>query len=141
MEPIGLKVQDYQESELQELAVEKDELILFSHNYEYGYDFKRSYLVNNKITPGHVIKAATSLNISIQEAINSYRKYEVLGLVIPRFDVELLDELINSDDDLTAMSRRIKKKSVILMIFLAGGSSSSSTIGSFCIKGFGKRYL
>ena len=110
LEPLGLRIRDYPFEDLSRIEIDRDDLTLFSHNHIHGYHHKKDSWSDNIVRPGHLVRAATSLSVSIKEVISKYSAFKGLGLIIPDYNIELLEDLVSSDDDLIAMSKTLTKE-------------------------------
>jgi hypothetical protein len=62
------------------------------------------------MTSAHLIKAAVNLNESVQDTLVRFQKFVPLGLQIPEFNLESLEELVKSEQDLIALSKTLTKE-------------------------------
>ena len=108
--PLGLKLRQVDPSLINKITVTREDLIAFSERFRSFYDYKGSSWVNNQVTPAKLIKAAVNLNEPVRDTLARFQRFIPLGLQIPEFDLEPLEELVKSEEDLIALSKTLTKE-------------------------------
>jgi len=108
--PLGFKLQQVDLSLIENLTVTREDLIAFSEGFRSSYAWEGSSWISNQVTAAHLVKAAVNLNEPMQSIVTRFQKFMPLGLRIPEFDLNSLENLINSEQDLIALSKTLTKE-------------------------------
>ncbi|MEL7507734.1 MAG: hypothetical protein AAFN42_10425 [Cyanobacteria bacterium J06554_1] len=108
--PLGLLLPDVQTDAVRDIVVEREDAIAFSEEFQSSYSTIVSTWLTDQVTPAHLITAAVNLNESIAEVYQRFQKFTPLGLKLPQTDLPLLQELIDTEDNVVAFSKHLTKE-------------------------------
>ena len=107
--PLGLSIPEVDIDVVKNISVTRSDSILFSETNDSDYLSRRSPWMDDVVGPSHLITGVIKLNASVTDILHQFQKFAPLGLKIQTMDLDLLQTLINSDDDLTVFSRNLTK--------------------------------
>ncbi|MBE9065318.1 caspase family protein [Leptolyngbya cf. ectocarpi LEGE 11479] len=108
--PLGLLLPDVEPDAVKNIVIEREDAIAFSEEFQSSYSTIVSTWLTDQVTPAHLITAAVNLNESIADVYQRFQKFTPLGLKLPPVDQTLLQELIDTEDNVVAFSKHLTKE-------------------------------
>jgi len=84
------------------ISVTREDALAFSEGFEFTYSRVVSTWLDDQVTPAHLITASVNLNESIADVFKRFEKFTLLGLKLPQVDFNILQNLIDSEENLIA---------------------------------------
>jgi Caspase domain len=104
----GILIPENIPKSIRNYKVKSDDLELLCKDLRYNNDL-RNWL-EDKVTPLHIIQAATVLKKPVSEIINSLQKFTPLGLDIPQISAKFYSEYIADQEEMIAFSENLDGK-------------------------------
>ncbi len=108
--PLGLVLPQVDLDLITEIAVTREDALAFSEQFTPAYSRVVSTWLEDQVTSAHLITASINLNESIADTFNRFQKFSPLGLKLPQVDLSILQSLIDSEDNVIALSKCLTKE-------------------------------
>lgn len=108
--PLGLVLPKMDSDIVAEIAVTREDALAFSEEFGSTYSRMVSTWLDDQVTPAHLITASVNLNESIDDVLKRFEKFTPLGLKLPQVDLNVLQNLIDSEDNVIAFSKYLTKE-------------------------------
>lgn len=100
--PLGLVLPKIELDLVAAISVTREDALAFSEGFEFTYSRVVSTWLDDQVTPAHLITASVNLNESIADVFKRFEKFTLLGLKLPQVDFNILQNLIDSEENLIA---------------------------------------
>ncbi|MEM6256467.1 MAG: hypothetical protein AAF821_26460 [Cyanobacteria bacterium P01_D01_bin.156] len=107
--PLGLSVPDIDLITIKNISVVRNDSILFSDASTSTYKERKRTWLDNTVTPIHVVAGAVKLNEPVADVLKQFQKFSPLGIKFQPMDLEGLQALVNSEEDLLIFARNLTK--------------------------------